>query len=156
MAAAAASRRIYVDSSVWIALLANEASADGLKHWLADEAGQLFTALWTRTELASALSIKARRGELSQQQVTQLLGEFELWVTSGVQLLNVDNRDFAQAAARCTKVTAKLRSGDALHLTVALRHQMSHVATLDQDMSQNALEMGLLVTSYDDHKKSSR
>lgn len=156
MVVAAANRRIYMDSSVLIALLAQENSADDLKRWLAAESGQLFTALWTRTELASALSIKARRGELSQQQVMQLLEEFELWAVSGVQLLNVDNRDFAHAAALCAKVKAKLRSGDALHLTVALRHQMSHVATLDRDMSQNALEMGMQVPDYDDHKKSSR
>ena len=154
MGAAAVSRRIYIDSSVWIALLAREPRAEDLKQWLADEEGQLFTASWTRTELASALSIKARRGEFSQQQVTQLLEAFEQWVISGVQLLNVDNRDFAQAAARCAKVAAKLRSGDALHLTVASRHQMSHVATLDQDMSQNALEMGMQIPKYDDHKKS--
>ena len=156
MVASARSRRIYIDSSVWIALLAQEASAERLAQWLDDEAGQLFTALWTRTELASALSIKARRGELSQKQVTQLLQEFEQWVTTGVQLLNIDNRDFAQAAALCAKIKANLRSGDALHLTVASRHQITHVATLDQDMSQNALEMGMQVLKYDDNKKSSR
>ena len=85
-----------MDSSVWIALLAKEASAEQLTLWLEGEDGQLFTALWTRTELASALSIKARRGEFSQKQVTQLLEEFEQWVATGVQLLNIDNRDFAQ------------------------------------------------------------
>jgi len=156
MAASARSRRIYMDSSVWIALLAQEASAERLTQWLDDEKGQLFTALWTRTELASALSIKARRGEFSHKQVVQLLLEFEQWVATGVQLLNIDNRDFAHAAGLCAKVKAKLRSGDALHLAVALRHQMTHVATLDQDMRQNALEMGLQVLKYDDHKKPSR
>ena len=156
MAVSARSRRIYMDSSVWIALLAQEPSAEQLALWLDSEDGQLFTALWTRTELASALSIKARRGEFSQKQVTQLLEEFEQWVATGVQLLNIDNRDFAQAADLCAKVKASLRSGDALHLTVAARHQMTHVATLDSDMRKNALEIGLQVLKYDDHKKPSR
>ncbi len=151
MAASARSRRIYIDSSVWIALLAQEASAERLAQWLGNEEGKLFTALWTRTELASALSIKARRGELSQKQVTLLLREFEQWVTSGVQLLNIDNRDFAHAAELCARVKTRLRSGDALHLTVAARHQTTHVATLDQDMGKNALEMGMQVLKYDDN-----
>lgn len=156
MAASARSRRIYIDSSIWIALLAQEASAERLAQWLGNEEGKLFTALWTRTELASALSIKARRGELSQKQVTLLLREFEQWVTSGVQLLNIDNRDFAHAAELCARVKTGLRSGDALHLTVASRHQTTHVATLDQDMGKNALEMGMQILKYDDNKKSSR
>ena len=110
MVTSIASRRIYVDSSVWIALLAHEASAASLTQWLADEVGQLFTALWTRTELASALSIKARRGELNQKQVLQLLQEFEQWVGTGMQMLNIDNRDFAQAAELCANVKSRLRS----------------------------------------------
>jgi hypothetical protein len=145
-----------MDSSVWVALLAQEASAERLKQWLDNEDGLLFTALWTRTELASALSIKARRGELTQKQVTQLLQEFEQWVATGVQLLTVDNGDFACAAELCARVKARLRSGDALHLTVASRHQMTHVSTLDHEMIENALKMGLQVMKYDDRKKSSR
>ncbi len=156
MVASVRIRRIYMDSSVWIALLAQEASAERLKQWLDKEEGQLFTAVWTRTELASALSIKARRGEFSQKQVTQLLQEFEQWVATGVQMLNMDNRDFARAAELCANVKAKLRSGDALHLTVAIRHQMTHVSTLDQVMIENAMKMGLQVLKYDDNKKSSR
>lgn len=155
MVASARSRRVYVDSSVWIALLAQETSAERLKQWLDNEEGRLFTASWTRTELASALSIKARRGELSQKQVAQLIQEFEHWVATGVQLLNVDNGDFAHAASLCAKIKSKLRSGDALHLTVAARHQMSHVATLDHDTIENALKMGMQVLKYDDDKKSS-
>ena len=156
MVAPARSRRIYIDSSIWIALLTQEASAERLAQWLANEQGKLFTALWTRTELASALGIKARRSEFSQKQVTLLLREFEQWVISGVQLLNIDNRDFANASQVCANVNTKLRSGDALHLMVALRHEATHVATLDQDMGKNALEMGMQLIKYDDNKKSSR
>ena len=156
MVAPARSRRIYIDSSIWIALLTQEASAERLAQWLANEQGKLFTALWTRTELASALGIKARRSEFSQKQVTLLLREFEQWVISGVQLLNIDNRDFANAAQVCANVNTRLRSGDALHLMVALRHEATHVATLDQDMGKNALEMGMQLIKYDDNKKSSR
>ena len=74
----------------------------------------------------------------------------------GVKLLNIDNRDFVQAAALCLKIKSNLRSRDALHLTAASRLQITQLATLDQDISQNALEMGMQVLNYDDHKKSSR
>ena len=46
-------------------MLAQEASTERLTQQLDGKEGQLFTALRTRTELASAFSIKARRGEVS-------------------------------------------------------------------------------------------
>ena len=98
MAAVGRHRRIYVDSSVWIALLAQEATADALSQWLENESGVLMTAQWTRTELASAMGIKSRRGELTQDSVHALLNMFEQWVQGGVQLLSVDSQDFVDAA----------------------------------------------------------
>ena len=83
MAAVGRHRRIYVDSSVWIALLAQEATADALSQWLENESGVLMTAQWTRTELASAMGIKSRRGELTQDSVHALLNMFEQWVQGG-------------------------------------------------------------------------
>jgi len=53
----------YVDTSVWVALLAREAPAAALAQWLAT-APALCCADWTQVELASALGIKHRRGDI--------------------------------------------------------------------------------------------
>ena len=150
MTALATNRRIYVDSSVWIALLAQESTANALNQWLEQEPGTLMTSQWTRTELASAMGIKARRLELTQDHVHRLLHEFEKWVQGGVQLLSVDSQDFVDAAGWCAQVTSKLRGADALHLAVARRHQVTHVATLDHDMASNATRLGLNILENHD------
>jgi uncharacterized protein len=148
MPAASRLQRIYVDSSVWIAVLAREAPASTLTDWLAEQDGQLLASYWTRTELASALGIKARRGELTQKQMSLLLQEFERWVTGGLQMLAVDGQDFAAAAALCEDVSSGLRAGDALHLSVARRCQASHLLSLDGDMIKSAPALGLAVVVW--------
>lgn len=147
------SRRVYVDTSVWVAVLTQEPSAETLMRALEAEAGQLLTALWTRTELASALGIKARRHELTQERVRQLIQEFELWVAGGLVAMPVDSMDFLQAARLCENIDSKLRGGDALHLSVAKRCQATHLLSLDKDMLENAGSLGMQFIDYDDQKK---
>ena len=150
------SRRVYVDTSVWVAVLAHEPNAPGLMRDLEAETGQLLTAAWTRTELASALSIKARRNELTQASVSALLREFDLWVSGGVTVMPVDSSDFARAAQLCENVASKLRAGDALHLSVAKRCLATHLFSLDTDMLNNAIALGLSWMDHDDLEKPSR
>ena len=147
------SRRVYVDTSVWVAVLTQETSAEALMQTLEAEAGQLLTAIWTRTELASALGIKARRQELTQERVRQLMQEFELWVADGLAAMPVDSMDFLQAARLCESIDSKLRGGDALHLSVAKRCQATHLLSLDKDMLENATRLGMQFIDDDDHKK---
>ncbi len=149
----ARSRRVYVDTSVWVAVLTHEPSAETLMRALEAEAGQLLTAIWTRTELASALGIKARRQELTQARVRLLMQEFGLWVAGGLAAVPVDSMDFLQAARLCEDIDTKLRSGDALHLSVAKRCQATHLLSLDKDMLANASSLGMQFIDYDDHKE---
>jgi predicted nucleic acid-binding protein len=99
--------------------------------------------MWTRTELASALAIKARRGELAQERLSALCREFELWVAGGVSVVPVDSVDFMAAAKQCEHMESKLRAGDALHLCVARRCQVTHLFSLDKDMLENADVLGI-------------
>jgi uncharacterized protein len=149
-------RRVYVDTSVWVAVLAHEANAPGLMRDLEAETGQLLSAAWTRTELASALGIKARRKELTQEGVSALLREFDLWVTGGVAIMPVDSSDFGQAALLCENIASRLRAGDALHLSVAKRCLATHLFSLDTDMLDNAKALGMSWMDHDDLKKPAR
>jgi uncharacterized protein len=149
-------RRVYVDTSVWVAVLANEPNAPRLISSLESETGQLLTSAWTRTEFASALAIKARRNELTQEAVSTLLQEFDLWVSGVVAVMSVDSADFAQAAQHCENVASRLRAGDALHLSVAKRCLATHIFSLDTDMLTNAIALGMSRMDHDDLKKPSR
>jgi uncharacterized protein len=143
----------YVDSSVWIAVLTQEPSAGWLLSRLADVSQQLITAEWTRTELASALSIKARRKELTQDMVSRMLEDFEMWIPAGLSVAAVHGEDFLLAAKMCENVESKLRGGDALHLAVAQRCQATHIFTLDHHMQRYAQLLGMQsIESYDTKK----
>lgn len=149
-------RRVYVDTSVWVAVLANEPNAPDLMGDLEAETGQLLTSAWTRTEFASALAIKARRQELTQDGVSALMRELDLWVSGGVGLMPVDSSDFAMAAQLCERVASRLRACDALHLSVAKRCRATHIFSLDIDMLNNAIALGMSWMDNDVLKKSSR
>lgn len=143
MAVADLSRRIYIDTSVWMALLAQESQASVVKGWMGSELGQMCVSPWTGTELASALAIKQRRGELAQDVMAKLLAQFEAWVTDSLRMLGVDGEDCERAADLCAHAASGLRAGDALHLAVALRHGCSHMASLDTVLVKAASDNGL-------------
>jgi uncharacterized protein len=147
-------QRTYIDSSVWIAVLAQESTAKPLLSVLADGTQQLMTAEWTRTELASALGIKARRGEFSQDVVSRMLEEFELWIPAGLSIAAVHSEDFFLAAKMCENVESKLRSGDALHLAVAQRCQVTHILSLDHEMQRYAQLLGMISIDIYDKKST--
>ncbi len=136
-------RRTYVDSSVWIAIFAKESRSDVLMSHLTVDDQLLMTAVWTRTELASALGIKARRGELTQSQASQMIKDFELWENAGLSLLAIHNEDFLLAADMCENIESKLRGGDALHLAVSHRCNATHLLTLDHDMQRYGHFLGM-------------
>ena len=145
--------RTYVDTSVWIAMLTQEANAEDVLSYLERKQQHLLTAEWTRTELASALGIKARRKELTQAQVSEVLEKFELWISAGLNVAPVQSDDFYIAAKMCENTESRLRAGDALHLSVAKRHEVSYVFTLDHDMQRGAQSLGMqIIESYDQQK----
>jgi uncharacterized protein len=142
--------RTYIDSSVWIAMLAKESTAGALLACLASPSRQLITSHWTRTELASALGIKARRGEFSQDMVSRMLEDFELWIPAGLNFVAVQSEDFSLAAKMCENVASGLRGGDALHVSVAQRCQATHILTLDHHMQKFAQQLGMIsIDIYD-------
>ena len=147
-------QRTYVDTSVWVAMLAQEAGARALLSFLENTEQHLVTAVWTRTELASALGIKARRKELTQALVSEMLENFELWLPAGLSLAAVNNEDFLLAAKLCENVESKLRGGDALHLAVANRCQATHIFTLDRDMQRYAQVLSMQIVEPNENPKS--
>ena len=84
--------RIYVDTSVWVALLAREAPAAALSLWLA-QAPPLCCANWAELELASALGIKHRRGELSLAAARSICDVFASMMVYQVQQAPVHAAD---------------------------------------------------------------
>lgn len=143
----------YIDTSVWCAFCFNEQEVPGAKDWLAhaglDESA---TAVWTRTEFASAAAAKLRSSAPSNKRgktaVNQAIKTFEGAVSMTHQI-EVIHDDFLYAAELCNTSTTGLRAGDALHLAVALRADCKFLASLDKVMNESALQLGLELVKFD-------
>ncbi len=133
----------YVDTSIWCAYCFNEAGSEKALEWLSKtNLAWTGTSWWTETEFASALGIQVRKKALTRKQAVSARERFEE-VLEMVNLLNVTEQDYREAASYCFEVNHGHRGGDALHLAIAQRHGCSTLATLDLQMQANARRLGL-------------
>ncbi len=133
----------YVDTSAWISLLAREPAAPGMARWL-ERGSVACTSAWTPVEVASALGIKVRRGDLHEGDAQTLCDAFEeLMQIHGVDVLAVHEGDFSLATTLCRQAASALRAGDALHLAVAQRSGCAQFLSFDHNLNRNAALAGL-------------
>ena len=59
---------LYVDTSVLVALCTNEAKTIDVVRWYESCTEKLASAAWCVTEFASAMGLKQRTGQLTQEQ----------------------------------------------------------------------------------------
>ncbi len=138
--------RVYVDTSALVAMVTAEPRSASLKQWLRSHHGQaLVSADWCVPEVASALSIKVRSGQLDAAIADEAWNEFGAACDGLLELMPVAPADFSFAAQMCRGVPSGLRAGDALHLAVALRAECDSMLGFDPDLSRNAYASGLAV-----------
>lgn len=138
---------IYVDTSVLVALHLPEVKSDDVGSWYSSCTSRLISAAWCVTEFASALSIKQRTGQIDAPAARTAWQQFERMCASDLQLLPVDHATFHRAANLALDVKSGLRSGDALHLAVALNAKAKSMATFDVVLAKNAKKMKLDVVA---------
>ena len=135
---------MYLDTSVLVALVTNEPGAPSIKRWLAGtDAVPLCSSDWCVPEVASALSIKVRTGQLEEAHCDAAWQAFGAACDGLLDLLPVQAVDYATAAQMCRVPQAGLRAGDALHLAVALRSGCDALLALDHNLNMNARASGL-------------
>jgi uncharacterized protein len=139
---------VYVDTSAWVALQLREAKTEAVQAWVeANGMAQLACAEWVKTEYASALSIKCRRGDIDHDTFTRAHRTFGQLCVAGPRWLAVEPEDFFEAARFCADPATKIRAGDALHLAVAIRCQCKEFLSLDAVLNDNAQKSGLRTIS---------
>lgn len=136
----------YLDTSAIVSSLVLEPVASGqVRAWLrGQEAGTLAVSPWVATEVASALSLKIRTGELTLEGRARASSEWQHMRESGLAELPIDAQAFSTAAEMVVRHDLGLRAGDALHLAVAAAHGCTLV-TLDERMARAAPELGVPV-----------
>jgi predicted nucleic acid-binding protein len=134
---------IYVDTSVLVALYTKEIKSADVSRWYAACTEELVSAVWCVSEFASALGIKQRTGQISNNEAQTAWGQFERMCANDLQLLPIEPGTFHRAAVLGLDAASSLRAGDALHLAVALDTKAKAIATLDEVLVKSAKCMKL-------------
>jgi predicted nucleic acid-binding protein len=136
----------YVDTSALVALYTGEARGEPLLRWLSrrPRAGYCISD-WVVAEFASALAIKLRRGDIDGDQMAQAWHQFDDACDTLLKVERVEADDFGNAAALCLQPATGLRSGDSLHLAIAVRLACTTMLSYDDTLNRNAKAGGLAV-----------
>jgi len=139
---------IYVDTSVIVALLTAESRTQDVTAWYAGLSDTPACSDWLLTEFSSALSIKLRTGQISEANAKRVRKEFGVLADGGLRIVPVSRSAFVRAAEMVKLHDHGLRSGDSLHLAVALELEASHMATLDRTLAANARRNGMKLIEF--------
>ena len=134
----------YVDSCVLLSLLLGDSGYTDSERWLINQGDQtLWISHWVLLEVAGVSATCVRRGQLTAEQAQTIGSEFESFRQERLTLIEPRGTDFLQVRQwleRCLHLP--LRSGDALHLALAQRQQLT-VVSADRALARCAESLGL-------------
>jgi uncharacterized protein len=137
----------YLDTSFIVsAMMPDEAVSEASRDWLETHSEGLVISHWVITEVASALSMKVRTGQLTIEQRADVQQTWRNFQETSLALLEIRLEDFQIAARFAERHELNLRASDALHIAVA--HYMGYtLVTLDRRMADAAVACGMVVES---------
>lgn len=110
----------YPDASVIVSAFTDEVGSALAEAWLTSlDPGELRTSAWCETEVAFALSMKVRSGNLAVHDRQPLFELIQSTLAKAASTVPVERRHFQAATALLLQSGKTLRGGDALHLAIA-------------------------------------
>jgi predicted nucleic acid-binding protein len=134
---------IYVDTSALVPMFIREAKSEAVLAWLESSEQRLAISEWTLTELASALAIKVRTGQISAALAEQAWQRCVNFADKHCLVALPNRAEFRRAAELALKAALQIRAGDAVHLAIAQAVQVDGLLTLDKTMQETAQAIGL-------------
>lgn len=134
--------RSYLDASVLVALLTEDAQAASADLLLRGIEGHVIVSDFAAAELASVISRKVRAGQLAVDEAQGVFSDFDLWISRGIERVEIGPADIALAAGYMRRLDLSLRTPDAVHLALVQRLG-ARLATFDKKMAADAERLGV-------------
>ena len=123
----------------------SEDNSVAARRWLASqEVGAYAISDWVVTELASALSMKVRTGQIQPQEKAAALSFFQNRIIKTLEVRTVTRAHFLRSYEILNIYAGNLRAADALHLAIAEMAQ-SQFVSYDVQQAAAARFLGLSV-----------
>lgn len=139
MIAAASPTPAYLDSCVVLSLFLADTGYRAAEKWLLAQADQpVWVSHWVLLEFSGVVALCMRRGELTAQRGLSIHAEFECFRQERLSLLEPRGADYLQACQWLQEAKGPaLRSGDALHLAIAKRKNLT-IVSADRGLAKAA------------------
>lgn len=133
---------VYIDTSVLGPYYTPEARSEDAEAQLRAIADPVISEL-TEVEMRSLIAKKHRMGELDEAEARRVLMQFQDHVSAGLfRRLNLNTAHFGQTCRFLDRLTTRLRTLDALHLSIASESNLS-LLTDDTVLAEAAATFGI-------------
>jgi predicted nucleic acid-binding protein len=129
--------RIYLDASVIVSLLTDDALTHRASALVASGPATLLVSDFAAAEFASAISRRHRMGELTNAEAHEAFSVFDEWSALYGNRVQASPNDMHIAGVLVRRMELGLRTPDALHLAIA-RTQQAALASFDDRMIKAA------------------
>lgn len=139
----------YLDTSVLVPLFVKEKKSSLVRQFFEQysQHTELAISIWTVTEFTSAIGMKVRLKEFSDDLAKKAIKIFKEAFQKNITVFSLEDADFNLAVEYLTEFSLGLRAGDALHLAIAQRQNAKKFFTFDQKLLELAPKFKLQIVS---------
>ncbi|MDO9295884.1 type II toxin-antitoxin system VapC family toxin [Bradyrhizobium sp.] len=127
----------YLDTSVVVALLLQDAHSSRTDTWLIREKPTILASDFCAVEFAAVVSRRVRMNRLTAETANLAFRRFDEWLSRNVQIVRCAPEHMAAAGQIVRDFTSKLSAPDAIHLAIT-RHSGATLATFDDRLAEAA------------------
>jgi predicted nucleic acid-binding protein len=131
----------YLDASVVVALLTDDALHVRAAHFASTDPGPLLVSDLATAEFASALGRQVRTGALAVAEARAGLSALDAWARRAANQIETTGADIATAITFLRRLDLPLKTPNAIHIAIAQRVGATLV-TFDRQMAASARALG--------------